>query len=80
MAGFDLSTANEAVRRVDGVILATSQVRLVPRLGQRQFRVVAPVGVLLVAHRYRLESSLDAEWAQEPQHFRWPPPRRSPAG
>ena len=52
-SAFELG-ANEAVRRVDGVILATSQVRLVPRLGQRQFRVVAPVGVLLVAHRYRL--------------------------
>ena len=31
--------------------------------------MVSPVGVLLFAHRYRLEGSLDAERVQQPQHF-----------
>ena len=68
-SAFELG-GNETVRRVDGVVLATSQIRLVPRLGQRQLRVVAPVGMLLLAHRHRLEGSLDAERTQQPQHFR----------
>ena len=60
---------NEPVRWIYGVVLAACQVRLVPRLGQRQLRLAARFGVLLFAHRYRLEGSPDSEWVQEPQHL-----------
>ena len=67
-SAFELG-GDQAVRRVDRVELAAGQVRLVPRLGQRQLRLMVHVGVRLFAYHHRLESSLDAERAQEPQHF-----------